>query len=67
MKHIQAEKMPVQVNTPLNFVGKFLPYILSLFLQKILSSTLHINKSVEYEAFVPWLGDNLFLEKGNLL
>ncbi|GFG32239.1 hypothetical protein Cfor_06615, partial [Coptotermes formosanus] len=32
--------------------------------EKILSSTLHINKSVEYEAYVPWFGDNLFLEKG---
>jgi len=38
-----------------------------LFLQVILTSTVNINKSVEYEAFVQWLGDCLFFKRGNLL
>jgi hypothetical protein len=37
------------------------------FLQIILSSTVNINKSVEYEAFVSWLGDCLFFKRGNVL
>jgi hypothetical protein len=35
------------------------------FLQIILTSTVNINKSVGYEAFVPWLGDCLFFKRGN--
>ena len=37
------------------------------FLQIILSSTVHINKGDQHEAFIPWLGDGLLLKRGNLL
>ena len=37
------------------------------FLQIILTSTVHINKGAQLEAFIPWLGNGLFLKRGNLL
>ena len=37
------------------------------FLQIILTSTVNINKGAQVEAFIPWLGNGLFLKRGNLL
>jgi hypothetical protein len=52
--------------THVKFAHNFCPILWVLF-QIILTSTVHVNKGAQHEAYIPWLGDGLLLKRGNLL